>query len=179
VAAVRQAVAAVEQPEPYRAARKLLETAPSNSRFVPDLDKVHLNHAAAKLNLLGLVSVGPRDLVTGRPLDLSAVFDRKNVIGEIILDRDVPLAETFANRLVKTSKSRSVRSQLTTAPADFTLSHLVDERGREFLSAGELHRFLSHRADLLREVVRTHVDSMAEWGARDGQSLANMMRAVA
>jgi hypothetical protein len=177
VAAVRQAVAAVEQTDQHRAADELLRGTAAKSVFVPNLAKVHLRDAAAKINLLGLISAEPRDLSSGLPLELSAVFDRGNPVRDIVPDRSVALAQTVANRLVAgTMTNRPVRIQLLDVPEEVALSHLIDDQGRQLLSAGDLERFLDHRSVLVSQLIRIHVDTMAEWGARDGVSIANMMR---
>jgi hypothetical protein len=144
------------------------------------LGTVHLNRATAKINLLGLVSIGPRDLTTGLPLDLAATFDRASPVRDIIADRAVPLAQTFANRIVPgVVANRPVRSLLSDVDPDVAASHLVDEHGQALLASGRLEPFLRHRHQLVTAAVLAHVDTMAEWGARDGRSTADMIRSVA
>ena len=180
VAAVRQAVGATEAADPYDAARLLLQSVATQSAFHPDLSKVHLNHAAAKINLLGLISAGPRDLTTGAPLDPAAVFETASPVREIISDRAVPGAQTFANRVVAApAGNRSLRTLLLAATPDVAESHLVDAAGHQLLVNGLSDRFLAERSERLHRTIAAHVDTMAEWGARDGRSLADMMRSVA
>ena len=180
VAAVRQAVNAVETDDPYEAVQRLLAAMPERSGFRPDLDKVHLNQAAAKINLLGLLSVGPRDLASGQVLDPATVFDSGSPVREIVADRAVPGAQSFANRVVVGSPAnRSVRALLVESSGDVAASHVLDGRALELLTAGSLEDFLQHRGHILAEVVAAHVDTMAEWGARDGRSIADMMRSAA
>jgi hypothetical protein len=176
----RQAVNAVDARDPYQAAQQLLSLVPHSSSFRPDLEKVHLNSATAKINMLGLLSVGPRDLATGQPLDPSAVFDAASPVREIINDRAVALAQTFANRLIiGTGPVRSVESLLRTSTPKVAASHLLDETCRGFLIDGNAEAFLWHRGALVGQIVSDHVDTMAEWGARDGRSIADIMRSVA
>ena len=47
------------------------------------------------------------------------------------------------------------------------------------LAIGEDAAFLIGRSVTVQAAVHRHVDRMAEWGARDGQSIANFMRTVA
>lgn len=181
VAAVRQAVEAVDADDPYAAAQALLRNVPRANHFTPDLDKVHLNHAAAKINLLGLLARGPLDLTSAQPLDPASAFDGGNPVRDIISDRSTPLARTFANRVVTgpAPGRRPVRSALAEAPAEVARSHLVDREGQRLLASGDVDGFLHWRAMAVASAVAAHVDAMAEWGARDGRPVAEMMRSAA
>jgi hypothetical protein len=55
----------------------------------------------------------------------------------------------------------------------------VDAAGHQLLVNGLSDRFLAERSERLHRTIAAHVDTMAEWGARDGRSLADMMRSVA
>lgn len=181
VAAVRDAVGAVDAGGPQAAARALLRNIPRAIRFVPDLEKVHLNHAATKINLLGLLARGPRDLISGQPLDLATVFEHGNPVRGIVTDRAMPLAKSFANRAVvgPLGMGRSVRSALANAPGEIAYSHLVDDQAQSLLASGDVAGFLDRRAPQVIEAIATHVSTMAEWGARDGRTVAEMMRSAA
>ena len=108
VATIRKAVRSVGSADPYAAAAGLLDSIPNRSAYRPDLEKVHLNHASAKVNLLGLVAAGPLSLDGGAPLDVAAAFDTGNPV-RAILPRDNPsvpsLIESFANRIIATHGS--------------------------------------------------------------------------
>jgi hypothetical protein len=181
VVAVRQAVEAVDTDNPLDAAQTLLQQVPASQAggFVPDLGKTHLNHAAAKINLLGILAARPCDLVSGQPLDLSVAFDTGNPVRDIIGDRAISLARTFANRAVVGSvPNRSVRMALAEAPGEVAESHLIDSVGQRQLATGDVEGFLRRRSEAVADTVRAHVSAMAEWGARDGQRIAEMMRSA-
>lgn len=180
VAAVRQAVTAAGNPDTYGAARDLLSLAPRQPSFVPDLTRVHMNHAAAKINVLGLLSAGPRDLSTGEPFDLTTSYEGGNITREIVARRDVPLAQSFANRVIlPTSPARPVRVALVEASPDVAATHLVDREAQQLLAAEDFEGFLQRRAALVKAAIGRHIDAMAEWGARDGRSIADMIRSAA
>jgi hypothetical protein len=179
VVAVRSAVTAVDTADGYDAAQALLNMVPSRMTFVPQIERVHLNHAAAKINLLGLLSVGPRDLTTGAPLDASSLLSEGRPDREIITD-PVAATKTFANRVVVGDKlSRPVRSALSEASEEVALSHLVDRRAQALLAADDLAEFLELRAQAVAATIRDHVNVKAEWGARDGRSVVDMIRSAA
>ncbi len=181
VAAIRQAVAAVDASGAHQAAEELLRLLPRSSRFTADLEKVHLNHAAAKINLLGLLSVTPRDLRHGLPLNVATLYDGGEQPVRTITKGDaVPLARSFANRaVVGPMGGDSVRQLLASADSQVASSHLVDEIGQGLLAAGDDAAFLARRAMLVKGAIEEHVNSMAEWGARDGRAIAEMMREAA
>jgi hypothetical protein len=54
----------------------------------------------------------------------------------------------------------------------------VDTQAQLLLRAGDLGGFLQRRGGLIEMLVRSHVDQMAEWGARDGQAISDMIRAA-
>jgi hypothetical protein len=108
------------------------------------------------------------------------VFDADSPVRTIIAGADTPLADTFANRLVPASTAgRSVRHLLLDVSAEVAASHLVDQAARSLLAADDTTGFLARRSKLLSRTVRGHVNTMAEWGARDGRSLASIVRSVA
>jgi Protein of unknown function DUF262 len=180
VVAVRAAVSAMDAADGYAAADALLRRLPNTMAFVPQIERVHLNHAAAKINLLGLLSMGPRDLTTGDPLDAIGLLDERTPVREIVADPGSPLSRTFANRAAVRGKlSQPVRSALADASEEVALSHLVDRRARELLAADDQAGFLDRRAQAVVLAIRQHVDTMAEWGARGGRSVADMIRSAA
>ncbi|MDR7280188.1 DUF262 domain-containing protein [Catenuloplanes atrovinosus] len=184
VAAVRQAIEVLDAEDPYDAAETLLSLAVDRGDFRPDLSKVHLNHAAAKVNLLGLLSARPVDPATGQPFDPAVLFDAghstKDIVKEIVADHSLPLADGFANRVVLgRGLNRTARSVLSTASAGVRASHLIDDAALEFLRSGQDTEFLEARAALVERAIREHVGGMAEWGARGGRSIADMIRTAA
>lgn len=184
VAAVRQAIEVLNTEHAYDAAQRLLSLAEDRREFRPDLSKVHLNHAAAKVNLLGLVSARPLDPATGMPFDPAVLFDARNttkdIIKEIIADHSHPIAEGFANRIVLgRGLNRTARNVLLSAPDEVRVSHLVDDGAFALLHGGLDEEFLHARAVLVERAISGHVAAMAEWGARGGRSIADMIRKAA
>lgn len=180
VADVRGQVAAVDAGNPVDSAQQVLGRVQSFPDFSPELDKIHFGHAMAKLNALGLLSAEPRDLTTGFPVDVTSLLERGGLLHAIVLGEISPLTGTIANRtIVAAGSGRLLQRQLANAPVDVAASHLVDPKAQGLLGTGDLDNFLNRRAEHATATIRRHVDSMAEWGARDGQSVSNMLRSVA
>lgn len=177
VATVRNAVDSIEGDDPYASAARLLSQADSMPRSHVDIATVHMRHANARITLLSLLAVGPRDLVTGEPLDVESLVDKPRMTQEIV-HASSPLSGTFANRIVRGTPVPHVYSALLTAPLQVAGSHLVDEECIRLAIREDEAGFLERRAELVRAQVRQHLDAMAEWGARDGRSVVDLLRAV-
>lgn len=177
---VRDQIGAVEAADPTAAAQALLRLVPSFPDTPVELDRVHLNHAMTKINVLGLLSAEPRDLVTGESLDLASLLQSGSPLRTVANDDSLRLASTLANRVVThLGSGRTLQRALAGAEPEVATTHLVDELGQSMLYTGDLAAFLTHRAVAVEETVKHHIDRMAEWGARDRRSVAEAMRTVA
>jgi hypothetical protein len=177
---VRHQVFVIDRPTPLEAARELLYMVPPSADFVPDLGNVNLKHAMAKVNVLGLLSAEPRDLQTGQRIDIRALLEDGSPLRAIITDHSELLTGTMANRIVSQMKSgSSLRSALISASPDVAATHLIGSDTHAFLLDGDYQQFLARRSEVVATVIAAHVERMSEWGARDGRSIADIIRSVA
>jgi hypothetical protein len=179
---VRHQVLAVEDRTPLNAARNLLDLVPTSADLTVDLTKVHLNHAMTRINVLGFLSAVPRDLNTREPLDIRSIFTTtaRGPLHPIIISGAIPHSRTLANRVISPPISAKFLVQkLAYAPSDVAESHLMDRETQTLLFEGRYDEFLVKRSRIAETVIRTHVDRMAEWGARDGRAIADVIRSVA
>ena len=177
---VRDQVQAVEATSPTAAAQALLKLVPSFPDTPVELDRIHLNHAMTKINLLGMLSVEPRDLLTGERIDLAGLLQEGSPLRNVVNDDTIDLASTLANRVVThLGSGRTLRRALVDADPQVAETHLVDEHGQRLLAEEKVEAFLDRRARAVAATIKSHVDRMAEWGARDGRSIAEAMRTVA
>jgi hypothetical protein len=58
-------------------------------------------------------------------------------------------------------------------------THLIDDQAYALLATLQLDWFLARRESAVHTAVKRHIDRMAEWGARDGRSVADVIRSVA
>ena len=159
---------------------------PSTGRWTPDLTQVQPNRALARLNMLGLIDLAPRELspadtelpVPNPALSPGELFDTVSRPLVRIVPRSVtnPLAETMANRILHPPLRVSGALPLLVADADTRTSHGVDEAAAELLAAHRWDEFLDRRARLLEDVIADVVDRHAEWGARDRFSAAELLK---
>jgi hypothetical protein len=177
VADMRGQIGAVEGSGPVAAAESLLKRVPTNVRFTPELDKAHFNQAMTKLNVLCLWSAEPREPATGAPVDIARLLDEGSPLRPLFEGSGLPAANAIANRVIASSNPTSVlRQQLADASPEVAMSHLLDKRTQTLLTESSPTAFLERRADILAIAFKRHVDRMAEWGARDGQSIADLLR---
>ncbi|HET8657852.1 MAG TPA: DUF262 domain-containing protein [Micromonosporaceae bacterium] len=180
VGEIRNQVLAVEQPTPMAAAQQLLGHVPSYLGFVAELDKTHFNHAMTKISTLGLLSVDPVDLMTGHTVDIARLMASGSPLRTVINDGQTASARTIANRVIgSTGSGQLLRQRLAQATPEAAASHLVDAEGQELLLSGDLEAFLIRRGVTCEKTIRMHVERMAEWGARDGRSIADTIRSAA
>ncbi len=177
---VRNQLLAVEQSTPLDAAHQLLRQVPAYYGFKAELDKIHFSHAMAKINALGLLAAEPLDLITEQPIDITLLMASGSPLRPIINEKQVAGTDTIANRVVGSAGSgRVLREKLVRARPHVALSHLVDAEGQQLLLSGDLNAFLARRSQISAKMIETHVERMAEWGARDGRSIAETIRSAA
>jgi hypothetical protein len=176
---IRRQVHAVENGTAIEAALSLLSLTSATPGFEIDLQKVHLNHAMSKINILGLLSANPQDPRNGQPVDIHALLSEGTPL-RVLLDRAGPRGNSLANRIIcPPATPRALRDALATATHAVAKSHLIDELSQHLLATGDDEAFLLGRSVTITATIRSHIDQMAEWGARDGRSIADILRSVA
>ncbi len=176
VADVRGQIDSVQQSDPVAAAGALLERVPANTRFTVELDRVHFNHAMTKINILCLWFAEPRDPATGTAVEIARLLEEGSPLQPIFTDTDLALSHTMANRVIAPDPALGLRTDLARAPIDVAESHLINKQEQALLAAPSPAAFLERRAAKLTDAFEWYVDRMAEWGARDGQSIADLLR---
>jgi hypothetical protein len=177
---VRRQVSAVDSSTPTAAASELLNMVQATQDFIPDLGNVNLKHAMAKINVLGLLSAGPRDLETGRSVEIRALLEGGSPLRAIIADHADLLTKTMANRVVSSTRSaKPLYHAIVSASPEVLASNLIGMDAQSSLISGDHAQFLIQRSELVGGAIREHVERMAEWGARDGKSISDIIRSVA
>ncbi len=167
------------------AARALLdELPPSPRRWRPDLAQVQLNRASARVNMLGLIALEPKELVpaaTDLPLPNPVI-----AAGELLDTAITPLMAivsseprtTMANRILHPPMPGGPVTALLAADPATRASHAVDDLCSELLAAGRYTDALDHRARVLGQTIAEVVDERAEWGASDRPTAAELLRSL-
>lgn len=177
VVSVRQQVAAVDGDDPIRVAMRLLELTRTAGDPQTEIDKVQFNHATTKINVLCMLAAEPRELPAGSPLDIGRLLDSdsRSPLVPIVDDSKVAGNAKLANRLIA-RHSQKTRQLLEIATTDVQESHLIDAATHSALRNGDIDEFISRRTKALEALIERHIDQMAEWGARDNQSVRDLMR---
>ncbi|MGP3928975.1 DUF262 domain-containing protein [Nonomuraea sp. KM88] len=168
---LRQGAAAVHT-DPLLSAQRLIDLLPVASPWRPDISKTRLNRAQAKVNVLGLLSLNPRDLAPGHlgePIDAAQLLESGGPLVPILDDRSV-LGGGLANRLIQPLRGGDVAELLLGQGLDERVlaSHCLDEDAIALLRDGHHDAFLTKRAAEVGKVIYHHVQSRALFGFPDG-----------
>jgi hypothetical protein len=138
--------------------------------------------ADTRITLLGLVSLTPRDLDSGQPLDVAVLIDA--LIDEsghaefrrILSRSDGALAGHLANRILLPGTG-AARAQLlayieSVHRTDAILSsHAITPAAADALRDKQPERFLANRHHALRDATTAMCDRLAAWGHSDRPSI--------
>lgn len=175
VSAMRLQVRAIRSDEPMDASlRRLLDAVGEPAASEWKLDPFHASHAASRVELLMLLSRGPRD--RNGPVSWRALLSGgQRIAREILpsrswkeLDHESQhLARTAANRVLLDTSHTGLRAELRKWrwPDDRELleSHLIDEVSHAALTSDEA-AFLRHRAARIRAEVSRFLTERAGLG---------------
>jgi hypothetical protein len=143
-------------PSPYDAVKSLLEFTPDRS--VPDFDMRSFNTkgADARLIVLALVSLGPRDS-QGNAIDLASELESKGIEA---------LTEFVRNHRSRAGARgfwlRSSPPIDTMTDESILASHAVSPSALEALRAGDSERFMTLREEEIQALVKSFLDSRLE-----------------
>jgi hypothetical protein len=172
----RQGVAEVDEHE-EPSVQRLLELVPSDNPHT-FIYPEHFDAKAAdsRIALLGLVSLTPRDLDSGQPLDVAALLDTHAKFRRILSGNGGELTGSLANRILLPGTG-AARAQLiahieSIGRTDAILSsHAITAEAAEALRNGQPERFLARRHDALRTATLALCERLAKWGQPDRPSI--------
>lgn len=176
---LRNGIAAAGEKDQERAVGQLLDLHPREAPEYTAPDAYSSTAADSRLAMLGLVSLGPRDLKTHRPLDVAALIERaeSNPFPRIWRRRGNPLAdravapgdEMVLDRLLALAKS---------AETVVLRSHAIDDEGRTALLVRDPNTFLRRRRRRIEVAVRGLGARLAAWGHNDRPSIGALIERV-
>lgn len=150
------------------------------------LGPVQWKRATTRLEVLALLSLRPRDLLTDALVEADELFEREGQagLGPVLwrpgatLEGAVDLSSTMANRLVHRPLPRGQLKELLLRASPSVLeSHGIGEDAREALRAGDETGFLRARAAVLRARFQAVLAARAGWNQSDRPSLGHLMKA--
>jgi hypothetical protein len=175
VSAMRLQVREIRDDGMDAALRRLLAAVGEPASLTWNLDPFHAKHAASRVEVLALLSRGPRDLlgpVSWRALALSG----ERVAREIFRPAEVEdldeatrkLARTVANRVLLDARHTGLRGELIKWSWEEQRaaieSHLVDDEAWAALVRKDAPAFLRHRASSVRALVASFLAERAGLG---------------
>ncbi|KYG09900.1 hypothetical protein BE21_15410 [Sorangium cellulosum] len=179
---MRQHLACIRKDDEEGSVQRLLAlagTAPAED--IHHLDSFHFARARSKLQCCALASLGPRDLMSGELLDVTALFSAPGeekvptvLRGKLAEDER---ASGLANRVLHPRlPTREMIKAITTTSDERTLaSHAISGEARAALRAGNAAGFLALREAALCQTVKRYFQRQGEWNADDSPSLSSMI----
>jgi hypothetical protein len=132
--------------------------------------------AAGNVGVLTLLAMGPQEPSDGRAVDVNDLMAREEPWRMIVADGP----ETFANLVTVVAPELSdneLRDALARADPEIAQGHLIDETSQRYLREGRDEEFFQRRGEAVKRAIESQVRRMAEWGARDGKSISEILRA--
>jgi hypothetical protein len=129
--------------------------------------------AKSKLSLCALATLGPRDVRTGEPIDVAAMFhESPPSLPRIVKHDGDELSRSVANRLLHPRLSPTrLATALLQSPPQVAESHAIPARALTALGNGDPDTFLDLRRRRLAELSSAFFRKEAEIGADDSAPL--------
>jgi len=178
----RAALKCIKPDNEQESVQRLLKMVEERPATTPDVTaKFNFRHSMGKLLVLALLDLRPRDLETGILLHPTAFM------GNGQTDRALPslippfaknhnnLVQSVANRLAHPSRPGLRKILLNVTDLDIPDSHGITETAMHALCFKDSARFLSLRADYLRELFQDFFERHARWDEPDRPSIASLL----
>jgi len=153
------------------AVQRLLAAVDQRPSALPDVAApFNFRHAAAKLQVLALLDLGPRDLATGERLSAGRLFgngSRAPPLTAIIAGGSSTLAHSAANRILHPERAGVARLLDAVSDPEILASHGIPPEALAALRQGNEDRFLVLRSALLREHYERFFARRARWDEPD------------
>lgn len=167
-ASTRDAVKAIQHDEDDTV-QALLGTLGTQVRPpIAPLGRYNFRHARTKLEILALLSLRPRHLVTGTPLQATSLAAPKMVLHVVVGD-------TLASRILH-PPIQKVRIALARADGTTRASHAVSENAHELLMNREDAAFEKRRSADVRDLVERFLESRSKFGVDNDRPPLNALR---
>lgn len=141
--------------------------------------------ADSRIALLGLVSLGPRHLDSGHPLDVAALIDAsdRNAFRRILSKNGGELLASPANRILLPGSGLArveLLAHLESEGRTDTIlsSHAISATAADALCAGHVERFLADRHDQMRIATATLCDRLTAWDRSDRPSISHLLESA-
>ncbi len=180
----RKVLARILPESEERSVDGMLEMVKERPSVIPDVaDRFNFRFAASKLLALALLSLEPRNLLTGEKLTAGqlmrrglSVHDSSPLLQIFSVRPGEEYLQSAANRLFHPPHQGGIRRLLTgITDSSLLLSHGISEAARQFLDNDDSAAFLKLRAEWVRPRVRTFFDRHVRWDEPDRPSIASLI----
>jgi hypothetical protein len=182
---MREMIAAIQSDE-AAAVTALLQTLPPRPAAPLDLDDTFNWQAArSKMEVLALLSLEPRDLLTGshvvapQALTDPAELDQETRWEQLVRKITDKPYTGLANRILHPAVGRGIwRAIVECEDLARLASHGISDEARRALKFGHEDEFLALRAEILKGVVRTFTERRAEWDEIDAPAVESVVESA-
>jgi hypothetical protein len=182
---LRHGVSAIQEGDEEKSIQSLLSLVPKERRDSYTLpQRFDARAADSRIALVGMSSLGPRELNDGAPIDVAALIEQYGVAAFCwIFPGGAALSRGPANRMLLAG-SGAARKDL----ADFArlhwlespvlLSHAIPPRAADALIQGDAEIFLNERKAAVEDVVNRLGERLAAWSRNDRPSIQYLLDQV-
>lgn len=149
--------------------QRLLQTMEKAEPKLGGLETYNFRTARTKLEVLTLLSLGPRNLQTGAPIPPSSI-NGPDALAALGI---VPGESTIAGRIVH-PRMPKLAAMLVRAEPSVRASHAVSDQARAALVNGDDDDFLALRRSDIERLVVSFLRARAKWEANDRPALSSL-----
>jgi hypothetical protein len=179
---LRRGVSAVSADDEEASVQKLLTTVPAEQKAEYGLpERFDARAADSRLALLGLASLEPLDVESGKRLEVPALIENLGVDAfRRILPLKASTGSTPANRILFAGHGPAKRQLVDRATqdgadSDVLRSHAIDAEAAVLLIEGRDNEFLSRRKSAIESSVRQIGARLAAWARSDRPSISYIL----
>lgn len=180
---LRHGVMAIGEADEEKSVQELLSLLPKKRRIEFALPtRFDARAADSRIALLGLSSLGPRDVQSGARIDVAALIEAHDVAAfRRILPTEDELGPTPANRILLPGSGAAsedlLRHARAASAADEVLqSHAISSPGVIALEKGDAAGFLRYRKAEIESAVHQMGERLAAWSKTDRPSISYLLQ---
>lgn len=180
---LRHGVAAIQETDEEKSVQELLALLPKKLRIEFALPpRFDARAADSRIALLGLSSLGPRDLQGGARMDVAALIEVHDVAAfRRILPTEDELGRTPANRILLPGSGAARKDLLqhvrdSGTAGEVLQSHAISASGLAALESGDAAGFLRYRKAEIEAAAIRMADRLAAWAKSDRPSISYLLQ---
>ncbi|MFV3130478.1 DUF262 domain-containing protein [Niveispirillum sp. KHB5.9] len=169
----------IDQGREEASVQSLLELVKARPESFPDIrDAFNFRYATSKLLALAMLDLRPRDLNSGKPIDIGQDAEAEHQdfpMPSIFATHDAAALRSAANRLIHSPFPGLRRRLALERDPEVLASHGIPEAAAKALHDGDVNSFLGLRADFLQRHCASFFARHARWEESDRPSIEALL----